>query len=284
MNKDLKITYTNANGKSIILGAFAPFRLMNYSGFGLPENEITSEKVYGMDGELKIHSSLSYRDLQTDVLIQGKDFEEKQKYKRNLMAVLNPKLLGTLRIDILEKAYEIDVEIIKGFDPQYEKGAVQYRALDPFWRDISLLDYTVQLGEMTNLFEFPLNITDKFEFATITSGKEVEITNTGDVPIGLILNITCTAEVVNPKFLNLYTQEFFAFNHTFTAGDTIFVNTNHGKKQVLINGENGFFMRKLGSTFIQLDNLQTNYFILQADDGVENMLATMKYSPLLTGV
>lgn len=53
---------------------------------------------------------------------------------------------------------------------------------------------------------------------------------------------------------------------------------------MLINGENGFFKRKLGSTFMQISNLETNYFILQADSGIENMVATMKYYPLLTGV
>ncbi len=51
-----------------------------------------------------------------------------------------------------------------------------------------------------------------------------------------------------------------------------------------IYGENGFFKRKLGSTFMQISNLETNYFILQADSGIENMVATMKYYPLLTGV
>lgn len=280
----VKMTYTNINGNTIIMGPFAPFHLMDYSGFGLPENNISSEKVFGMDGEQKIHSSLSYRDLEIEVLVQGTSFEERESFKHDLMSAFNPKLSGTLKWEVLNTAYEIDVEVLKGFDPKYQKGTIQLRALDPYWRDVSNIDYTVQLGQTTNLFVWPLIITPEYEFATVDSGKEIEITNQGDVAIGMEINIKCVAEVVNPRFINLYSQEFFSFNHTFKAGDVIYINTNHGKKQVLVNGENGFSMRKLGSTFLQIDNQATNYFKLEADDGIENMIADMKYNPLLVGV
>lgn len=280
----VKLTYTNVNGKSIIMGPFAPFRLMDYSGFGLLENNITSEKIYGVDGEQKIHSSLSYRDLNLEVLVQGDSFEKKESFKHELMSVFNPKLSGMLKWESLNNAYEIDVEVLKGFDPKYQKGTLQLRALEPYWRDVTKLDYTVQLGQITNLFVWPLNITPSYEFAIVESGKEIEITNQGDVPIGMEINIKCVAQVVNPRFINLYSQEFFSFNHTFGAGDVIYINTNHGKKQVLVNGKNGFYLRKLGSTFLQIDNQATNYFKLEADSGIENMVADMKYCPLLSGV
>lgn len=284
MEPKVKMTYTNINGKTVIVGPFPPFRLMDYSGFGSLDNNITSVKVYGLDGEQKIDSSISYRDMELDILLQGSDFEEKQEIKRELMAAFNPKLSGTLRVDFSDKAYEIDVEVLKGFDPQYQRGTVQFRALDPFWRDVSKLDYTVQLGQTENLFEFPWIITPSFEFATVEMGKDVEIINQGDVVIGMEINIQCTAEVVNPRLVNIYSQEYFAFNHTFKAGDVIYINTNRGKKEVLVNGANGFFMRKLGTTFLQLDNQEKNYFKLEADDGIENMIADMKYNPILTGV
>lgn len=285
-----KITYTNENGGMVIMTKERPFFLLDKTGFGAVNNTINSEKMYSMDGEHENDDSLDSRTPTITLLVYGKNSKEDNKLQRTLLDVFNPKLKGTLTYESFGKTYEIDVRITKGWDSEFDEkshtnqGTLTFFAANPLWRDVSSDSYAVQMGQTTNLFSFPLAITNDFKFATVDVGKEVAVTNPGHVAVGLELNITCTAEVVNPRLYNPYTEEYFAFNNKFKGGDTIYLNTNEGKKQVLINGENGFFKRKLGSTFMQISNLETNYFILQADSGIENMVANMKYYPLLTGV
>lgn len=284
MNTQVQITYTNIRGDSLILGKFPPFRLLNYSGFGSLENEIKSEKLHATDGERKMSSSLEVREIELEILLQGKNFEEERILRKTLMSTMNPKLTGTIEYKVLNETYEVDVEIVKGFDPAYKKSIVQFKALDPFWRDMSSLEHSVPLGRTLNLFSFPLEIIPDFEFASIESGNVVEVHNSGHAPVGFELFVECTGEVVNPSLLNIYTEQHFTFKHTFEIGDKIYINTKRGQKKVLVNDENGMSLRKLPATFLQLDNETTNYLILQADDGVENMTAEIRFYPVLTGV
>lgn len=285
-----KITYVNEIGETVIFKSKKPYILLEKKGFGGSSNNITSQKVFNIDGEIEDDETLPPRPLSISAIISGKNSTEDNKLRRNLLKVFNPKLNGTIIYESFGKTYEIDVKITEGWEDELDsathlwKGTVSFLALYPLWRDTSSSSYTVQLGQTINEFSFPLGITDDFKFATVEAGKEVAVINPGHISVGMELNIECIAEVVNPRIYNPYTQEWFAFNWTFSGKDTIYLNTNENKKQVLINGENGFFKRKLGSKFLQISNLETNYFILEADKGVENMIAEMKYCPLLTGV
>lgn len=289
-SNDEKITYANENGEMIIVTRSRPYFLISKTGFGAATNVVGGEKMHGMDGEFETTSSLDPRPLSIEFLAYGATTVENIELQRTILRVFNPKLKGTLTYESFGKTYQIDVRVTKGWDGDFDErthtiqGSISFIAFQPLWRGVSSESYTVQLGETKNLLTFPLEISDGFKFATVDSGKEIAIKNPGHVAVGLELNIECTAAVQNPKLYNPYTQEYFAFNHTFKGGDKIYLNTNEGKKEVLINGDNGFFRRKLGSTFLQISNLETNYFILQADSGVENMVATMTYYPLLTGV
>lgn len=285
-----KITYTNENDEKVIFELKKPYILLEKSGFGGIENKISSEKLYGMDGEYEYDASLPPRPLSVKSLIYGDTAKQENELRKNIMRVTNPKLRGKITYELFDSTYEIDVRVSKSWDDAYHEnphilqGEVEFIALNPYWRDISSESYTVMLGQTINCFSFPLAITDNFKFAEIDSGREVEVLNPGDVTVGIEFNISCTASVKNPRILNMYTQEFFGFNATFSTGDHIYVNTNKGKKQVLINNENGYSKKKAGSVFLQLENHNTNYFILQADEGVENMVAEMKFYPLLAGV
>ena len=286
-----KITYTNERGGILIFEErLPPYILLDKKGFSGIENKISSEKLYGLDGEYAYDASLSVRSLSLSVLVNGETSVEDNDLRKNLMRVLNPKLSGKITYERFNSIYEIDVNISHSWEDAYDtgshtlQGSVEFVALSPFWRDVSSDSYTVQLGKTNNLFCFPLAITDDFKFAEVDSGQEVKVSNPGDVSVGLEFEIFCTAGVVNPRILNIYSREYFGFEYTFSSGDKIYINTNRGKKQVLINGENGYSKRSLDSTFLQLDNLQDNYFILQADSGVENMSGRMKFFPLLSGV
>ncbi|WP_433322298.1 phage tail domain-containing protein [Weissella tructae] len=293
MAEKVKITYRNTNGDELIMGRFAPFYILGYNGFGMPDNTIDTQELYGMSGARKITSSLNVRDIELVLLIKADNFEELKDLKRSVLKVLNPAFAGTLIYQVLDKTYEIDVEIVQGFDAQEqtslsEKSAIQFKALDPFWRDLSDYENLVPLNEVKPLFKFPLQITPDFKFAEMNPGEIVTIRNDGDANVGAVFTLKFTKKVVNPRVFDIRKQTFFGFKKTFYAGDTVTFSTVRNKKRVTFKAKDGqnvnaMGMRMQGSTFITL-NIGETYLQIQADEGIDGVLGTLDYSPLVLGV
>lgn len=293
MAEKVKITYQNTNGDKLIMGRFAPFWILSKGGFGMPDNRIDTQQLYGMSGARKTNSSLDIRDIELILMIKGETFEELQELKRSVLKALNPALAGTITYQILDKTYEIDVEILKGFDTQsqtslVEKSAIQFQALDPFWRDRSEYENLVPLNEVKPLFKFPLQITPEFRFAEMKPGEIVTIRNDGDANVGAVFTLRFTKKVVNPRIFDIRKQAYFGFKKTFQAGDEVKFSTVRNKKSVTFKPKGGkeinaMGMRMQGSTFITL-NIGDTYLQVQADEGIDGVLGTLDYSPLVLGV
>lgn len=293
MAEKVKITYRNTNGDELIMGRFAPFYILGYSGFGMPDNTIDTQELYGMAGARKITSSVNVRDLELIMLIKSESFEELKQIKREVLRVLNPAFAGTLTYQVLDKVYEIDVEIVKGFDTQTqtslaEKSAVQFKALDPFWRDVSDYKNLVPLNEVRPLFRFPLQITPEYKFAEMKPGEIITINNSGDADVGAVFTLRFTKQVVNPRVFDIRKQAFFGFSKTFQAGDQVQFSTVRGKKSVTFTPSGGtpvnaMSMRMQGSSFITL-NIGQTFLQVQADEGIDGVLGTLDYNPLVLGV
>lgn len=295
MGRLVKFKYTNTNGDSIVISHVAPFVYKSISGLGQAENELSSIKQYGVDGATKTTSSLAVRDMEIEMMIAADNFADLQDLKRNAIHVLNPKVAGTLTYTVAGKSYEIDVELIKGIDEGDANTALtqstvlQFQALDPYWRDVSYYDRLVSLSTADNRFKFPLQITDAYIFSTVLTGQIVQVENAGDAVVGGEFTFTFTRTVVNPRIYNIKTTEFMEFNRTFVAGEKLVVVTTRNKKKMTlydIDGEevNAMQFRVVGSTFLQLDNTQTNYLQAQAQSGIEGMFVTLKFVPLKLGV
>lgn len=293
MAEKVKITYRNTNGDELIMGRFAPFYILNYSGFGMPDNRIDTQELYGMSGARKTNSSLDVRDIELIMMIKADTFDELKEIKRSVLKTLNPALAGTLTYQVLDKTYEIDVEIVKGFDTQsqtslMEKSSVQFKALDPFWRDRSEYENLVPLNEIKPLFKFPLQITPEFRFAEMKPGEIVTIRNDGDANVGAVFTLRFTKKVINPRVFDIRKQTYFGFKKTFQEGDVVTFSTVRNKKSVTFKAKGGkevnaMGMRMQGSTFITL-NIGETYLQVQADEGIDGILCTLDYSPLVLGV
>lgn len=287
MSNIVKFTYRNAKGEELILGNFPPYTLLNYSGLGSPSNELVSEKLYRHDGQVKKSSSLNVRDIDLDILIESSDFSERRKLIKNLMHILNPKHSGTLVYEVENEKYELDVDVIKGFEPvkgAYNKGTVQLRALSPHIRNMSALSYESSLSQVFNNHFFPLEITDQYEFSHLVNGGIVKIVNHGESAVGFELRIKFVAPASGVRLDNVYSLEYFAINHTFKAGDNLYLNTKDGELEFLINGENAMSKREINSSFLELDNDGDNYFKLSATNGIDAMIAMIDYEPNIMGV
>jgi len=293
---NVKIIYRNVLEDEINFDRFGPIFLTNYSGFGSPENEVSSQKLFGVPGQRKTSSSRTYRDMTIGVAIKESSFEELKSQEHKIMAVINPELAGTILININDNLYSIDVEVLKGYESNSATGAssssatLQFRALDPDWRDENQSNKAIVLTGTKKKMKFPLAITSGFAFATIKPGEIVTVENKGDFAVGFEMKLKINAPVVNPRIYNVLTQEYFGWNMSLNAGDEIYLSTVRLKKRTWltddVNPEPTNIMGKRipGSSFFVLDNLSANNLVIQADTGIDNILGTLLFTQLIIGV
>lgn len=129
-------------------------------------------------------------------------------------------------------------------------------------------------------FHFPLVISEALTEKGIIFGKRTDslianIFNEGAVTSGMRIVFKASGTVVNPKLINVNTQENFILNKTLIAEEEVEINTNIGEKS--IKGKIGssaysnYYMYKdIDSSWLQLD-VGDNLFRYDADDGLENL-------------
>lgn len=291
--------YTNCDGQTLTFQKGQSFSLRSKSGFETTETKVKEEEVYGTDGAMLISKKLSVRDMTISgeivPLTTTHDHEELLTLRKNLISIMNPKLSGT--ITYFNDIGEYSIDVIPIFAPSFNEVNKTYklpflinlRALDPYWTDKSEIDAEIPMAREENLFEFPLEITNDFEFSRLIAGDVIEIQNNGDVAVGAVLTINVNGILVNPRLYNVITQEYFALNGTFTTGTKIRISTLRGKKRVEEDTGDGqgyrniMTKRKVESTFLQIER-GINYLQLQADEGVEFTTSYIRFEPKILGV
>lgn len=288
------IRYTNVEGLTVDITVKRPFLLQKLEGFGPVQNMIETSELYGADGEAYLDSKLVVRDMVIQGEILADSTEQLAEYRQILIRVFNPKVSGSLHYIEHKNHYVIDVEVEFGPDFNMEKSSITQKfqlilkALDPYWTDQSEIDAEIPLAGKKNMFSFPLNITDDFEFAQLIAGDTVEIVNNGHVKTGAVFTIQINGEVINPRIYNVVTQEYFKIRGTFLPKTTLRISTVRGNKRVEQNdGDDEWYnimmKREVGSTFLQLDK-GINYLQLQAEKGIEHTVSSIRFEPKLLGV
>ena len=287
------IKYINTEKTEVVLNNRSPFYITTLEGFDAVENIISSVANYGQDGETVTGQRYAVRDLSIEGTITADSDKELQQLKREITKAFVRDLAGTLYYSRHDKEYMIDVLIERA--PKFidtetnfaENYMIQLTAMNPYWMDTSFYDSLIPLSRVVNLFEFPLNITENFEFATISSGEIIEINNDGDTAVGAVFYMEFIGAVKNPRIYNVLTQEYFGFNGDFTPADKFELSTEQGNKYAKkINAgveTNAMPDRMTDSTFLMLKK-GTNYLQVQAESGVKMALVNVKFKPLVIGV
>ncbi|MGB4610919.1 MAG: phage tail domain-containing protein [Saccharofermentanales bacterium] len=288
------VRYVNTQGTEVVFKREPPFFLKDIEGVDAPENVVSTVENYNQDGVTKTGERYESRSLIVRGHLVSKDSEDKAGLRRNLIKVFSREYAGTLFYTKHDKTYSIDVEIIQApifSDPEqyhnYIPFQIMLKALDPYWCDSTFYDSAISLSSIRNLFEFPLNLTNEFEFATIVSGDIIEIENPGDMDIGAVFYMSMIGPVTTPKIYNILTQEYFGFSGFYGYGVELEFSTVRGKKYAKkINGTtttNAMSERIPGSTFLTLRR-GTNFLQVQADEGLNKLIVSLKYKPLVIGV
>ena len=237
-------------------------------------------------------TSLEDRGLMFQGVILENDRVIRQRLRRQLIKVFNPKLNGELTIerDGTVKKIECVPELAPFFPSNmqnnYQEFSIQLFSANPYWQDPISAKKEVAIWRES--FEFPLEMLEQgIELGYREPSLIVNVINDGDVECGIRIEFKALASVTNPSLFNVNKREFFKINKSMVAGEVITVTTDFQNKKVLsnINGieRNAFNWIDFESTFLQLD-VGDNLLRYDAEEGLENLAVTIYYTPQYLGV
>lgn len=155
-----------------------------------------------------------------------------------------------------------------------------------YWRSVK--EVGINFSKTISLFEFPFSIPSAgIEFSTVEKLSAAYI-DVGEIETGGIITFYAESnQILNPKFHNLTTGEFFGLDIDMEAGDFVTINTQQGEKSVTLlrNGitTNLLSNRTEGSKWITFMPGK-NEVSYSADEGQGNLTASIKVLPKYEGV
>lgn len=262
------ITLTNTMSKQkITMDQDASVFILDNIDWGVIESSHNSYKYVNQIGVYVTGTTLETRDVKIVGWVVGETEAELKKKKQFLNALINPQQPIDIKVDeyILQMLPNNSIRYSVNYSENNEvmcKFQIDGYCPDPLFKTESE-SKTVAASTIPK-FKFPLIIPKP---KGIIMGLRqpsliVAIENKGAVPVGMKIIFTANGTVLNPKIVNVNTQQFFKINKTLVAGESITANTNIGEKKIIgsLNGVdlNYFKYRDLDSTWMQLvvgDNL-----------------------------
>lgn len=276
----MKLEFISAKGSILPLTNNSRFKLSNVDGITSASVELSSATVASMDGDFINNKRTIPRGIVLDFAIES----DVENVKRYILQYIKPKQKGTLRWT--QEGREIQIEgIVEAIEmPRYSSQVIMQVTMycsQPYWEDI---DYIVQeISETIDLHYFTRYEDDMLYFTEegapfgeydVNRTKTFE--NTGDVEVGLTINIVALGEVENPVIYNS-AGEYIGVDVALSQGDEIVITTEKGNKTITMNGTNIVSKIREGSTWLQLPTGEDE-FTIDSTDGTEgNMYFTIIY-------
>lgn len=288
-----KLIYKNESGGTLEFGGSPPFLITTIDGLGAVNNEISTSKSPYQDGVSINNKSLTERHLTLEGVIITRNREERQRSRRRLIQLFNPKADGKLTIYQDGEIRRIDCipELAPSFpsakQENYQPFLINLFCPNPFLQDTeeSKTDISTEVGN----FEFPLELVEEgIELSIRTISFITNLYNPGDVETPIRVRLKATGTVENPIIENLDTGEFIRIKRTLAEGETLEINTAFGNKRVEVikpngNRENVFHYIDYKSTFFSLSD-GDNTIKYDAEVGENNLDVSIYYTPNYLGI
>lgn len=245
-----RVKYTNARGDSVVLYATkSSFELNSIEGLGSVEAQVQTQKSPFQNGSTVVSRTLGERDIELGVTIRGDDRIEISNLRRQLARVFDPLAGdgGVLEYTIEEGlTYAIVCEADSspiypsGSDrlPTMQKCSISLTAYNPYWTDVS--DRYTELVAFTNAFTMPFSFPVTFG----EQGASQTIYNTGDASTPFRVELKGSNET--PRIENLTTGQKIQLNRSLDATETLYINTEKGKKSAYVIGSDGVKVNVMG--------------------------------------
>lgn len=281
-----KAKLTNSKGDYISLNYNSPFIITNADGLYPSDATVNTSSIALIDGTKFNSSKVNEKQILLEITINS----EAEKNRINLYKVLKPK--EKIRFDYENKLRKVFIEGIIVSVPitHFAKKQVCTLTLKcpfPYFKEAQ--EIINDISNTINMFHFPFSITDNepIPLSYLDTLATVTIENYGDIETGMIIEIYARNNVLNPKIFNYITGEYVGVNFSMQAGDSIYIDTNQGKKTIELFREgkttNIFNMRMKDMTWISL-NYGENTFYYEAEQGVYNMSVKISHTNLYVGV
>ena len=291
------LTFTNKMNQSIEFKGGTSFRLFWITGLDAAPIENRIQKHGFTDGGDYQGSRYEPRVIEMEFGIYADNEDHLRQLKRQLVNTFNSNLgLGTIVHQQDEFPRKIKGKIASGpFFPdgrnnatkRFQRGTLTIVCPDPYWRDVEGEKRT-DIATWISNFHLPIGIPQEgVAIAYRTVSLFVNVENSGQQKTGMIIKFKALGTVVNPKILNINTQEYIKLNRTLVAGEIITINTNKNEKRVTseVNGvsTNIFNNWTFGSTFLQLE-IGPNVFRYEADQNSDALEVTIYHEDKFVGV
>lgn len=257
------VTIVNTNTKSsVVIDTLDSLYVLGDVDLGTIQGTHNSYKYYDQVGAYIESTFLEQRSVSISGWVVGDTYEQIRLSKKVLNSLINPKeLLQLIVYDayVLEFKPDFTIQYAVPYSENNEvlcKFLIQGTCPDPMFKSYNPV--SSQISAVSPQFHFPLAIPQ--DSGVIMGIKEyspiVTLSNPGEVDTGIIIEMTCTSSVTNPKILNVDTGEYIKLNKVVSSNEKIVISTIDGEKYVhgIVGGSesNYFQYRDWGSSWLRL--------------------------------
>lgn len=284
----LKMIYISQWGGTLDLFDNDLFWVTNIDGMTNVATSIASIVIGGIDGDEINNIQAQPRDIIMDLRIKpGVNVEYA---KRAITSIIKAKQNCTLQWTQNSRTLLLKGTVSAITMPRFVNDVTMQVSIHcglPFWEDQN--ETESEISEAENLHYFTDIVGDMLyfpdsqgiPFGELDTSRTKTFYNSGDVAVGMIIEIVAYKTVTNPIIYDQY-GNFFGVGYgtkpvTMQAGDKLVINTRKNEKSVKLNGTSQLDFIKPQSTWIQLE-AGANTFSINSDDAdVDNMVFTLIY-------
>ena len=283
----ITLTITIGNER-ITIAKNSVYRLLNdgISGIEAADCEAVLTEYAAMDGGYLEAVRVPPRTVSVRFAVDDK--RQTEELRKKLIAMFSPKKEGVLVVDRGGRKRKIAFYLNNR--PTFSQpNIIRDRLMvqvdmicpTPYFEDVN--PTTINFMKPAPLLTFPFN---SLQGVGVTAGvlivtDRVTLVNDGDVPVGIVCDITANGgTVTNPKVS--MNGQYVRVIKTMEIGDALSIDTNKGRKNIYFNGESQFIFDRT-SVFFELP-VGENEIVISADAGVKDAKASFTYSFKYLGV
>ena len=284
----IKMIYVSQWGGTLDLFDNDLFWVTNIDGLTNVATSIASVVIGGIDGDEINNIQAQPRDIIMDLRIKtGVNVEYA---KRAITAIIKAKQKCTLQWTQNQRTLVIQGTVSAITMPRFKQGVTMQVSIHcgvPFWEDQN--ETESEISEAENLHYFTDIVGDMLyfpdpqgiPFGELDTSRTKTFYNSGDVAVGMIIEIVAYKTVTNPIIYDQY-GNFFGIGYgskpvTMAAGDKLVINTKKNEKSVKLNDVSQLDFIKPQSTWIQLEAGENTFSINSDDPEIDNMVFTLIY-------
>lgn len=283
----MELNYISKWGAALSLSNNNLFWLTNVDGLTWANSDIAAIVIGGVDGDSINNIQAQPRGIILDFRV--KSGVNVEYAKREILRVIKLKQKCTLKWTQNNRTLTIDGVVERVEMPRFNNEVTMQVAIhcgQPFWEDLDAI--VSEINEAISLHYFTTYpddmlyfIEDGMPFGELDTSRTRTIVNTGDVTVGMQIEVLAYKTVTNPIIYDS-TGNFFGVGYgskslVMNEGDKLIINTVAGDKYVTLNGVSVLDKVKPQSTWLQLDAGENEFSINSTDAETDNMTFSLSY-------